>query len=61
MFFLPSRCPDCNRRTMEVVEYRADDSYEARCTNCGYRGFGTIAPERLIAKGAVNISRKEAD
>jgi hypothetical protein len=38
---------------MEVVEYRWDDSYEARCTDCGYRGFGKIAPELLVAKGAI--------
>jgi hypothetical protein len=61
MLFLPTPCLVCNRLTMEVVEYRADDSYEARCTNCGFRGFGTISPELLIAKGAINISRQEAD
>jgi hypothetical protein len=41
---------------MEVVEYRWDDSYEARCTDCGYRGFGKIAPELLVAKGAIYSS-----
>ena len=53
MVLLPTFCPDCSRFTMEVVEYRGDDSYEARCTDCGYRGFGKIAPELLVAKGAV--------
>ena len=41
---------------MEVVEYRGDDSYEARCTVCGYRGFGKSAPELLVAKGAISSS-----
>jgi hypothetical protein len=53
MVLLPTFCPDCSGFTMEVVEYRADDSYEARCTVCGYRGFGKIAPELLVAKGAI--------
>ena len=61
MLFLPTPCLVCNRLTMEVVEYKPDDSYEARCTTCGYRGFGTIAPERLIAKGAIHISPQESD
>ena len=61
MLFLPTPCLVCKRLTMEVVEYRGDDSYEARCKDCGYRGFGTISPELLIAKGAIDISRQEAD
>lgn len=54
MLLLPTFCPDCGRFTMEVVEYGGDDSYEARCTDCGYRGFGKIAPELLVAKGAID-------
>jgi hypothetical protein len=61
MLFLPTPCLVCNRLTMEVVEYRADDSYEAQCTACGYRAFGTISPELLIAKGAIHISPQESD
>jgi len=61
MLFLPTPCLVCNRLTMEVVEYRADDSYEARCTNCGYRGFGTISPELLFAVGAIDSTTLESD
>ena len=32
---LPTLCPDCKGLTMEVVEHEPDDSYEARCTDCG--------------------------
>ena len=46
--------PDCSRFSMEVVEYRGDDSYEARCTVCGSRGLGKFAPELLVAKGAID-------
>jgi hypothetical protein len=59
MLFLPTSCPDCNGFTMEVVEYGLDDSYEARCMACGYCGFGKIAPERLIAKGAIYSTSQE--
>lgn len=45
MALLPTFCPDCSSFTVEVVEYRGDDSYEAPCTDCGYRGFGKTAPE----------------
>ena len=54
MLFLPTPCPDCNGRTMEVVEYEPDDSYEARCTHCGCRSLGKIAPELLIVKGDID-------
>jgi hypothetical protein len=46
---------------MEVVEYEPDDSYEARCTACGCRRLGTIAPELLIAKRAIDITPQESD
>jgi hypothetical protein len=46
---------------MEVVEYQADDSYEARCTACGCLRLGKISPDLLIAKGVIDISRQEAD
>jgi hypothetical protein len=46
---------------MEVVEYRAVDSYEARCTACGFRRLGKISPERLIAKRAIDITAQESD
>jgi hypothetical protein len=46
---------------MEVVEYKPDDSYEARCTACGCLRLSKLAPERLIMKRAIDISRQEAD
>jgi DNA-directed RNA polymerase subunit RPC12/RpoP len=39
---------------MQVVEHEPDDSYDARCTDCGYRSLGKISPERLIAKGGID-------
>jgi DNA-directed RNA polymerase subunit RPC12/RpoP len=54
MLFLPTPCPDCNGLTMQVVEHEPDDSYDARCTDCGYRSLGKISPERLIAKGGID-------
>jgi hypothetical protein len=56
MLFLPTCCPDCNGHTMEVVEYEPDDSYEARCRDCGCRSLGKISPELLIAKGGIDSS-----
>ena len=40
MLFLPTPCPDCNGLTMEFVEHEPDDSYEARCRDCGCRSLG---------------------
>lgn len=54
MVLLPTFCPACNGFTMKVVKYGLDDSYEARCTACGYNSFGKISPELLIVKGAVD-------
>jgi hypothetical protein len=54
MRFLPTSCPDCNGLTMQVVEYEPDDSYEARCTDCGCRSLGKISPELLIVKGDID-------
>jgi len=54
MLFLPTPCPDCYGLTMEVVEYEPDDSYEARCRDCGCRSLGKISPELLIAKGGMD-------
>jgi hypothetical protein len=59
MLFLPTSCPDCNRLTMEVVEYEPDDSYEARCTACGCLRLGKIAPERLITKRAIDSTSQK--
>jgi hypothetical protein len=53
MLILPAFCPDCNEPTMEVVEHRPDDSYEAQCTACGCHTFGKIPPELLITKRAI--------
>jgi hypothetical protein len=50
MLILPTLCTDCNEPTMEVVEHRPNDSYEARCAACGCRSLGKIAPELLIVK-----------
>jgi len=50
MLILPAFCPDCNEPTMEVVEHRPNDSYEAKCTACGCHTFGKILPELLIVK-----------
>ena len=53
--FTPSNfLPRLLRVHDEVVKYGADDSYQARCTACGYRGFGKIAPERLLAMGPID-------
>jgi hypothetical protein len=49
MLFLPISCPDCMRLTMEVVEYRGHDSYEARCRTCSDHSFG-----KMIRKGAID-------
>ena len=57
MQFLPTFCPDCNGLTMEVVEYEPDDSYEARCTDCGCCRLGKISPELLITKFAIDSTR----
>jgi hypothetical protein len=57
MLLLPTFCPDCNEPTMEVVEHRPNDSYEARCTACGCHTFGKISPELLIVKAAVDSTR----
>ena len=57
MLLLPTSCPDCYGFTMEV-EVGLDDSYQARCVACGYCAFDKIAPERLVAKGAI-YSRSE--
>jgi hypothetical protein len=46
---------------MEVVEYKPDDSYEARCTACGCLRLGKIAPERLFAVGAIDSTTLESD
>ena len=54
MVLLPTFCPACSGFTMKVVKYGLDDSYEARCTACGYNSFGKISPELLIVKGAVD-------
>ena len=54
MVLLPTFCPACNGFTMKVVKYGLDDSYEARCTACGYNSFGKISPELLIVNGAVD-------
>jgi hypothetical protein len=56
MVLLPAFCPACNGFTMKVVKYGLDDSYEARCTACGYNSFGKISPELLIVKDAVDRS-----
>ena len=61
MLLLPAFCPECNRFTMEVVEYGEDDSYEARCTTCGCRGRGKISPELLIVKDGIDISPRGTD
>jgi hypothetical protein len=54
MILLPIFCPECNGFTMKVMRYEPDDdSYEARCTACGYHSFGKISPELLIVKGAI--------
>ena len=57
MLILPTFCPDCNEPTMEVVEHRPNDSYEARCTACGCETFGKISVELLIRKHAVESTR----
>ena len=57
MLILPTFCPDCNEPTMEVVEHRPNDSYEAQCTACGCRTFGKISAELLITKRAVESTR----
>ena len=54
MLFLPTFCSDCSGLTMEVVEYEPDDSYEARCTDCGCLRLGKISPELLIVKAAID-------
>ena len=54
MLFLPTSCPDCNGLTMQVAEYEPDDSYEARCTDCGCLSLGKISPELLIVKGDID-------
>jgi hypothetical protein len=54
MVLLPTFFPACNGFTMKVVKYGLDDSYEARCTACGYNSFGKISPELLIVKGVVD-------
>jgi hypothetical protein len=47
---------------MEVVEYRGTIRTKPQGTECGYRGFGKIAPELLVAKGAIdNCPRKPAE
>ena len=58
MVLLPTFCPDCNGFTMKVVKYGLDDSYEARCTTCGYHGFGKISPELLIASASGSALQK---
>jgi hypothetical protein len=57
MFFLPTFCPDCSGLTMEVVEHRPNDSYEAQCTACGCQTFGKISAELLITKHSVESTR----
>ena len=57
MLILTTFCPDCNEPTMEVVEHRPNDSYEARCTACGCETFGKISVELLITKHAVESTR----
>ena len=57
MLILPTFCPDCNEPTMEVVEHRPNDSYEARCTACGCHTFGKISPELLITNHAIDGTR----
>lgn len=57
MLILPTFCPDCNEPTMEVVEHRPNDSYEARCTACGCQTFGKISAELLITRHAVESTR----
>jgi hypothetical protein len=54
MVLLPTFCPACSGFTMKVVKYGLDDSYEARCTGCGYDSFGKISPELLIVKGTID-------
>ena len=56
MLILPTFCPDCNEPTMEVVEHRPNDSYEAECTACGCQTFGKISAELLITKHAVETT-----
>jgi hypothetical protein len=58
MVLLPTFCPDCNGFTMKVVKYGLDDSYEARCTACGYHSFGKISPELLIASASDSTLQK---
>jgi hypothetical protein len=59
MLFLPTSCPDCKGLTIEVVEYKPDDSYEARCTVCGCLRLGMIAPERLFTKRAIDSTSQK--
>src|SRR5262249_1852836 len=59
--FLSAVFPACNGFTMKVVKYGLDDSYEARCTACGYNSFGKISPELLIVKGAVDSTPQKTN
>ena len=55
-------CTGCSRVHDGSRGVPGNDSYEARGTECGYRGFGKIAPELLVAKGAIDNSlRKPAE
>ena len=57
MLVLPTFCPDCNEPSMEVVEHRPNNSYEARCTACGCETFGKISADLRITKHAVESAR----
>ena len=57
MLLLPAFCPDCRELAMEIVEQRANDSYEARCMACGCQTFGNSSSELLIAKRGVDSTR----
>ena len=62
MILLPIFCPECKGFTMKVMRYEPDDdSYEARCTACGYHSFGKISPELLIVKGAICSTPQKAN
>lgn len=39
MLFVGTLCPQCNTRTMEVIEIHPNDSVEAKCTRCRTRRF----------------------
>lgn len=49
--FPPNFCPDCRGFTMEIVEYRLDDSILSQMYGLWHHVFGKIAPEFRMAKG----------